>query len=137
MNKLFYLLLCLSAPLFSQEKIETTVLGTIPLKADHITHVDNFGTIYYSVGNTFYKMAPTESHTYSNVQLGAITAAHAFNPLKIYLFYKNFNTVVALDNRLSEIYKIDFNTIQPYRNVTHMSTGYDKTIWNFNQDGTV
>ena len=68
------------------------------------------------------------------VQLGNITSANAFNPLKINLFYKNFNTVIILDNRLAEIFKIDFNTVQPYKNVSHISTGYDNTLWIFNPD---
>jgi hypothetical protein len=68
------------------------------------------------------------------VQLGFISSADVFNPLKINLFYKNFNTALILDNRLAEIYKIDFNTKQPYKNVTHISTGSDNTVWIFNQD---
>src|SRR5690606_27315694 len=90
--------------------------------------------LFYTVGNTFYKKEPTQNYNYSNVQLGSISSANAFNPLKIILFYKNFNTVVILDNRLSEIYKVDFNNIQPYKNLTHISTGSDNTIWIFNQD---
>ncbi|WP_299398044.1 hypothetical protein [uncultured Gelidibacter sp.] len=134
MKSLVYLLVFLSTPLFSQEKIETTALASKPLKADQIIQIDNFGTVFYLLGNVIYKTEPTKDYTYSNVQLGTITSAHAFNPLKIHVLYKNFNTVVVLDNRLSEIYKIDFNNIQPYKNVTHTSTGSDNTIWIFNQD---
>ena len=50
------------------------------------------------------------------------------------MFYKDFNTVVILDNRLAEIYKIDFNTKQPYKNVSHITTGYDNALWLFNSD---
>ena len=39
-----------------------------------------------------------------------------------------------LDNRLAEIYKVDFNTITPYRNPTYVSTGYDTTLWIFNEN---
>lgn len=134
MKSLLYILIFFSAPLFSQEKMVTTALKTLPLKADQLITIDNFGTLFYTLGNSFYKIEPEHSYTYSNVQLGPISSANVFNPLKINLFYKNFNTVVVLDNRLSEIYKIDFNTIQPYKNVTHIATGYDTTIWIFNQD---
>lgn len=106
----------------------------ILINADHLINIDNFGTRFYTNGNTFYKEDPKQIFNYSNVQLGNITSANAFNPLKINLLYKNFNTVVVLDNRLSEIFKIDFNTIQPYKNVTHISTGFDTTLWIFNQD---
>jgi hypothetical protein len=50
------------------------------------------------------------------------------------LFYKDFNTVIILDNRLAEIFKIDFNTTQTYKNVSFVSTGFDSTLWIFNQD---
>lgn len=134
MKTFFYLIFFLANPLFAQPQIEITLLGTMPLKADYIAHVDSFGNLIVVINNTLYKTDPENSYTYSNLQLGNITSADAFNPLKFHLFYKNFNTVVVLDNRLSEIYKIDFNTIQPYKNVTHIATGYDNAIWIFNQD---
>lgn len=134
MNRFLYCLFIATSSLFAQERITTELTGTIPLKADHLVHIDDFGTLFYTVGNTFYKADVNQSYDYSNVQMGAITSANAFNSLKIPLFYKNFNTVVVLDNRLSEIYKIDFNSIQPYKNVTHISTGSDNTIWIFNQE---
>src|SRR5690606_38794399 len=71
---------------------------------------------------------------YNNFQLGDITSVNTFNPLKINVFYRDFNTVVVLNNSLTEIFKIDFNTIQPYKNVTHISSGFDNTLWIFNQD---
>lgn len=134
MKRFLYLSLLFSIALFSQERITVEFIGAIPLKVDQLTQIDNFGTIFYTVGNTFHKKEPSEDFNYSNVQLGLITSAHAFNPLKINLFYKHFNSVVILDNRLSEIVKIDFNGIQPYKNVSHISTGYDNTVWIFNQD---
>ena len=43
------------------------------------------------------------------MQLGEISSIDAFNALKTTVFYRDFNTVIILDNRLSEIMKIDFN----------------------------
>jgi hypothetical protein len=106
----------------------------MPLEPQDIIGIDNFGDIYSINQATFQKKDEGKTITYSNVQLGNITSANAFNPLKINLFYKNFNTAIILDNRLAEIYKIDFNTKQPYKNVSHISTGYDNTIWLFNQE---
>lgn len=134
MRNLLFILLFASASLFSQEKISAIAVDEIPINADHFIAIDNFGTRFYTNGNTFYKKDPQHIFNYTNVQLGIITSANAFNPLKINLLYKNFNTVVVLDNRLSEVFKIDFNAIQPYKNVTHISTGYDTTLWVFNQD---
>jgi hypothetical protein len=117
---------------FSQDYIESTFLTKTQLKAQSITNIDNFGTLYYINYNAFYKKSDDQPLNYSNYQLGNITTANAFNSLKINLFYKNFNTIIILDNRLAEIFKIDFNTLKPYKNISHISPGYDNTLWMFN-----
>jgi outer membrane lipoprotein-sorting protein len=35
---------------------------------------------------------------------------------------------------LAEITKIDFNTLSPFRAVTHVSTGNDNTVWIYNEN---
>lgn len=134
MNHLKYILFFLSLSVFGQESIEATFIKKMPFEFQTPIGIDNFGFTYAIDYATFYKKDTNNTLTYSNIQLGNITSANAFNTLKINLFYKNFNTAIILDNRLAEIYKIDFNTKQPYRNVTHISTGYDNTLWIFNQD---
>lgn len=135
MLKLFFIIaFCISVNVFSQKKVEATFVNSTDVALQTLVSIDNFGTIYMIDANTFYKIVKDKKTTYSNVQLGNITTANVFNPLKINLFYKNFNTAIILDNRLAEIHKIDFNTIQPYKNVSHISTGYDNTIWIFNTD---
>lgn len=119
----------------SQETIDATLISSTDLKVDQIVDVDNFGTFYYIDDTIIYKLKK-DGHliNYSNYQLGDITSANTFNPLKINLFYQDFNMVIILDNRLAEIFKIDFNTIQPYKYVSHVSTGFDNTLWMFNAD---
>jgi WD40 repeat protein len=134
MKYLIYIVLFLSLSVFGQESIEATLIKKMPLELQDIIGIDNFGDLYSINQATFQKKVKSKTITYSNVQLGNITSANAFNPLKINLFYKNFNTAIILDNRLAEIYKIDFNSKQPYKNVSHISTGYDNTIWLFNQE---
>ena len=134
MKQRFYILFLLSYSIQSQEPIETTLLKKIPFSAEQLVGFDNFGTMYYIDNRSLYKQTEKETINYSNVQLGNITSANVFNNLKINLFYKNFNTVVILDNRLAEVFKIDFNTQQLYKNVALVSTGFDNTLWVFNQD---
>ena len=136
MQKLFYIfLLFCTICIAQQQEVSISIKDSTQLKAKSIFGVDNFGTLYYSTeNNTFHKKAKDTTIVYSNFQLGEITSANTFNPLKINLFYRDFNTVIILDNRLAEIYKIDFNTIQPYKNVSFISTGFDNTLWIFNQD---
>tara|TARA_R110000868_G_scaffold28547_7_gene106979 strand:+ start:880 stop:1659 length:780 start_codon:yes stop_codon:yes gene_type:complete len=134
MKHTIYIFLFLTSTLFSQEFIETSFVKKTELKVDKLISIDNFGTTYFITNDVFYKKDATKTITYNNLQLGNLETANAFNPLKINLFYKDFNTVIILDNRLAEIFKIDFNTLQDYKNVTHISTGFDNTLWVFNQD---
>ncbi|WP_460219937.1 hypothetical protein [Psychroserpens sp. MEBiC05023] len=135
MTLLRFLFLLFSANLIAQNTIELLPKEAIELEADQIIAIDNFETIYYTKGPVLYKKPKDKSSiNYSNVQLGFPTTVNAFNPLKINMFYQDFNTVIILDNRLAEIFKIDFNNNQPYKNVSHVSTGFDNTLWIFNQD---
>lgn len=130
---IFFCLLGFSVVLKAQ--VKAVAQDSSALKAEKIFNADTFGTLYYSTeNNAFNKKTKDTTITYTNFQLGEITSANAFNPLKINLFYQDFNTVVILDNRLAEIYKIDFNMVQSYKNVSFVSTGFDNTLWIFNQD---
>ena len=104
------------------------------LDADRLIGFDNFGTYYELRDAEIIKTSSTTELNYSNVQLGSISTANVFNPLKISLFYENFNTVIVLDNRLAEITLVNFNNLTPFRLVTHVSAGYDNTIWIFDQN---
>lgn len=134
MKHIVYLFLLLSYSIVSQEPIETSLIRETSFKAETLVGIDNFGTKYYITKNVFSKTNSGKTITYNNLQLGDITSANTFNPLKINLFYKDFNTVIILDNRLAEIFKIDFNALTKYKNVSHVTTGHDNTLWIFNQD---
>ena len=135
MKSLQLILLLFSFLTFAQQSLEVSFVKKTELNIDALVGIDNFENSYYLNNNELIK---TEKgivlYTYSNIQLGKITSINTFNPLKINLFYKDFNTVVILDNRLTEIIRIDFNRLQPFRNITHVSIRNDNTIWLFNQN---
>jgi hypothetical protein len=68
---------------------------------------DGMGNLYYIKDNIFYKKNKKELWQYENVSLGKITKIDFQNQLKIMLFYKNFNTIILLDNQLNETQKIN------------------------------
>ena len=97
-----YFLLIFTSMVTAQSQIELTAGKPIPFKADEIVAIDNFETIYYTIGNILYKKSEDKpTINYSNVQLGFPTTVNAFNPLKINVFYQDFNTILILDNRLA------------------------------------
>lgn len=129
-----FFILLLSSSVIAQVSVTAKFISKEELKVDRIVDIDNFGTTYYINNSTFYLQTKNKTINYSNVQLGKITSANAFNPLKINLFYKDFNSVIVLDNRLAEIVKVDFNFLQPFRNLTHVSTANNNAVWLFDQN---
>jgi len=134
MKYILFLVAFVSISVSAQDPIQVSFINDSIINVQSIVDIDNFGTHYYINNNILYKKTPSQSINYSNVQLGEISSVNTFNTLKINLFYKDFNTAIILDNRLAEIFKIDFNTIEPYKNISNISTGNDNSIWLFNQD---
>lgn len=75
---------------------------TIKTKLDYFT-TDNIGNIYIIKDDELVKYLPSGKFfvRYSNLKLGNITSVDASNPLKILLYYRDFEQVVFLDNQLS------------------------------------
>jgi len=123
---------------FPQKALKTSFIKKVELKAEIIAAVNkvsDFEDIKYTYNKTFLKKIKDKVYyNYSNLQLGEITSVDVFSPSKMKLFYRDFNTAIILDNRLAEMDKIDFNTIKPYRNISHISTGFGNRLWIFNQD---
>lgn len=137
MKRLHLILFLCSITMNSQEFIEASFVKKTELTADTFVSTNNFETTFYVLENVLFKNSKELKGIdigYNNFQLGNITSVNTFNPLKINVFYKDFNTVIVLDNRLAEIFKIDFNSQTDYKNVSHVSTGSDNTLWIFNQN---
>ena len=128
-----YILLLATFSIVAQNPIDATFIKDTSLKDKTFIGVDNFKSLYYIDKDVLYKKNDTKTISYNNLQLGSITSANISNPLKINVFYKDFNTAVILDNRLAEIFKLDFNSIEPYRSISYISSGHDSTLWIFNQ----
>lgn len=109
-------------------------VSSTPLQADHLMGVDHFGNTYFTRDSVLHKQGPDGTYQYTNFQLGEITSVDIVNPLKIIVFYKDVNTVVLLDNRLSEIELINFNTIPDFLNVAAATNAGNNRLWIFNMD---
>ena len=75
---------------------------SIKTKLDYFT-TDNIGNIYTINGEEIIKFLPTGKFLgrYSNLKLGTITSVDATNPLKILVYYRDFQQILFLDNQLS------------------------------------
>lgn len=65
--------------------------------------VDNLGNIYLVNDQELVKHLPNTKFfaRYSNLRLGTITSIDVMNPLKILVYYRDFQQIVFLDNQLS------------------------------------
>ena len=111
MNKLVFLLFISSFSIvFGQNQMRAVVkIDSIRFDGDEFIGYDSFGFYYTLKNDVFSKINQRETLEYKNISLGKITKVDLQNPLKIVLFYEDFNTAVTLDNQLNETQKINFS----------------------------
>ncbi|PAM92103.1 hypothetical protein B4N84_25150 [Flavobacterium sp. IR1] len=127
-----FLISCSLSAVFAQTKITPTPISNLKINADNFLGYDSFGYYYQIKNNVFSKIKGKETFEYKNVSLGNITKVDILNPLKIVLFYEDFNSVVLLDNQLNKITEINFsqNTVPIVVSAIGMST--QNQLWVYN-----
>lgn len=93
---------------------------------------DGMQSLYYINNNVLYKKDKNELWQYKNISLGKISKIDILNPLKIVLFYENFNTVILLDNQLNEIKKINFSEKLIPLVVSSIGISSNNQLWVYN-----
>ena len=104
-------------------------INNISFDGDQFLGYDPFGFYYTTKNNIFSKISSGEVLEYKNIYLGKITKVDLQNPLKIVLFYENFNTAILLDNQLNEIKKIDFNLQTNTINLEAVALSSQNQLW--------
>lgn len=103
-------------------------------KADTFCGVDAYEAHYFIRNNTFFKEKNNVFTPYKNVSLGKISRVDIQNPLRLILFYETFNTLIALDNQLNEVQKINFNEEPNNLLITAIATASQNSYWLFDQN---
>lgn len=112
MFKRFFLLLLvftITSTLAQNQSQPLIPLSAQKTEADQFLGFDVLGNLYYLKNKVLFKKNEIQTWQYKNLVLGKITKVDFLNPLKILLFYEDFNTVIMLDNQLNEIQKINFS----------------------------
>lgn len=133
-NLLPFFILFLPPLLSAQPQFTLQPARQQSLTADIFYGADSFGNLYYSQKGTLYKKTSQQTYSFYALGLGEIESVDLLNPLKISLFYKDFNTVIILDNQLSEIERINLNTRKVFRVAAFATTGFERNLWIFNTD---
>lgn len=84
--------------------IQTTKKPPLLIKVNHDQFtIDNIGNIYTMNDAELVKFLPSGKlfSKYSDLKLGRISSMDATNPLKLLLYYRDFQQIVFLDNQLS------------------------------------
>ncbi|MDA9067518.1 hypothetical protein N9K27_02005 [Flavobacteriaceae bacterium] len=100
---------------------------------ENIRGIDNLNNIYTVKNNELIKSSGVINYYYKNSLYSTITSIDVQNSLKIKLFYEDSNTLVVLDNKLSEISKINFNIISPNKIISKFSASNDNNVWIYNE----
>ncbi|MCC9071942.1 hypothetical protein LNQ49_10150 [Flavobacterium sp. F-65] len=109
-NLILLILISSFSVAFSQDKkIQISTINNITFDADQFLGIDSFGFAYIIKDNLFVKTNGKDAYEYKNISLGKITKVDLENPLKVVLFYEDFNTVILLDNQFNETNRINFS----------------------------
>ena len=111
-----------------------TKINSTGLSADSFLEYDQFG-FYYSIKNDVLSKKQKDksfSLEYKNISLGKPTKIDIQNPLKIVLFYENFNTIVLLDNQLTETKKINLSENDSPIMATATGIASQNRLWIYN-----
>ncbi|WP_072988099.1 hypothetical protein [Flavobacterium segetis] len=131
MKKIMFLLFLISFAIGSSQNLNLKAIkkSLISFTADEFLGYDQFGFYYTLDNNVFSKISEQETFQYKNVSLGKIAKVDLQNPLKIVLFYENFNTIVTLDNQLNESQKINFSESSIPIVVTAIGLSAQNKLW--------
>ena len=133
MKKIIFLLVCFSISVLCQaQKIEATPINLIVFEADEFIGFDGFGNYFFIKNNVLYKNGGTKSLQYQNLSLGNIKKVDVINPLKVLVFYEEFNAVVLLDNQMNEIQKITFSTNETPIIASAIGMSGQNQLWLYN-----
>jgi len=118
---------------FGQDKIYiATKQDSASINADHFLGYDQFGFYFSIKNNVLSKTNKKEFFEYKNISLGKPTKVDIQNPLKIMLFYENFNTIILLDNQLSETQKINLSENDVPIMATATGLASQNRLWIYN-----
>ena len=129
-------LICLFTFLIFQSLLsqELKEIASFPLVASSFLGIDGYGSTYAIQNSVLHKTGPTQDFEFTDFSLGPISTVDFINPLKVVVFYENTNTVVFLDNKLSEIERLVLTNIPELANISAATNAGNAKLWLFNTD---
>ena len=120
-----------SVAAFSQTTLITEKLDSIRWSVDRYLGFDPQQSQYAIEDNVLLKRTKNQIVVYKNLGLGKIERVDFQNPLQLVVFYKEFNTIVLLDNQLNETKRIDLNLSPTFIQLEAMGLSVQNKLWVF------
>jgi len=117
------------------QTIKARLVSETELDAERFVGADELGSLFYIQDQVIYRKRGNRIFSFSNVDLGEISQVDASNPFKILLFYKDFNSVIILDNNMNELsQRLDFTGETEFNNVLFVGNSSQNNIWLYSDD---
>ncbi len=129
---LFFLIFQLASVFAQEQNVNAKLISNQKVDFDLFVGFDGIGNLYYINNNILFKKTENELWQYKNISLGKITKIDFQNQLKIMLYYENFNTIIVLDNQLSETQKINFSEVETPILVSATGIASQNRLWIYN-----
>ena len=104
------------------------------IEVDRFIGIDSYEHLYFIKDGALQKQGELGEFVFQDFLLGPIASVDIINPLNVVVFYAEVNTVVFLDNRLSEKERINFNSLPPFLNISTATNAGNNNLWIFNVD---
>jgi hypothetical protein len=116
----------------SSQDIIPMALDSVSIKADKFFGFDGYKNYYFIRDNVVIKKSSTGTMQFQDLSLGEVTKVDILNPLKIIVFYENFNTIVVLDNQMNEVDRINLSERSRSLVITAVGVADQDKLWLFN-----
>jgi len=116
-------------------QIQLEFIEKTSLKADLFIGIDEFKATYFIRNNALIKETEDNVLSFQQNQLGEISSVDIRNPLKIVVFYRDYNTVVLLDNKLNVLAApINFSVEELGQNIGLVNLALANQLWLYSTD---
>lgn len=131
MKKILGCILLLFTSFLHSQELQLVLHSTQVNSGSSYVSKDHLDALYEVHQNELTKTDGTQLWRYENPFLGAIAYVDVRNPLQLLVFYHSTNSVVFLDNQLSEMQSIALSTAFPELNVKYLSLASKNKLWFF------
>ncbi|MGB2129378.1 MAG: hypothetical protein ACPHXR_07860 [Flavicella sp.] len=124
MKKNIFLILIILSNCFCNAQNTFKLVRKQTFEKDVFLGYDTHKNLFAITNNQLLKITADKEIAYANYSFGKIHAVDISNPLKIIIFYKDFNNIVIVDNQLNEreIIQVDYD-------IDFSSNGISDNIW--------